>query len=130
MSSTRQIEAYQYYSAFSRGLLIREPEISELQVSGTAAINEEGKSLYPGDIRGQIDYTLGAVDALIRQEDASLEDVCAATVFVKHPEDIHIFQEMAGSRGLEDFPCVCVVADICRKELLFEIDAEIVILKK
>jgi len=129
MSSTRQIEAYHYYSAFSRGLLIIEPEVSELQVSGTAAINEEGKSLYPDDIRGQIDYTFNAVDALIRLENVSLEDICAATVFVKRPEDIRIFQEMAGSRGLEDFPCVCVVADICRKELLFEIDAEIVIKK-
>jgi len=129
MSSTRQIEAYQYYSAFSRGLIIHEPEISIIQVSGTAAIDEEGQSIYPGDIRGQIDYTFDAVDTLVRQEDASLEDVCAATVFVKRPEDIHIFQEMAGSRGLEDFPCVCVVADICRKELLFEIDAEVVIRK-
>jgi enamine deaminase RidA (YjgF/YER057c/UK114 family) len=130
MSSKRQIEAHHYYSAFSRGLLIHEPEISMLQVSGTAAIDEDGQSLYPGDIRRQIDYTFDAIDALIRQEDASLGDVCAATVFVKRPEDIHIFQEMAGSRGLENFPCVCVVADICRKELLFEIDAEVVIIKK
>jgi enamine deaminase RidA (YjgF/YER057c/UK114 family) len=126
MSSTRQIEAYHYYSAFSRGLLIPEPEVSMIQVSGTAAIDEDGQSIYPGDIRGQINYTFDAVDALVRREDASLEDVCAATVFVKRPEDIHVFREMAGSRGLEDFPCVCVVADICREELLFEIDAEIV----
>jgi enamine deaminase RidA (YjgF/YER057c/UK114 family) len=129
MSSTRQIEAYHYYSAFSRGLLIHEPEVSMIQVSGTAAIDEDGQSLYPGDIRGQIDYTFDAIDALIRQEDASLEDVYAATVFVKRSEDIHIFREMAGSRGLDNFPCVCVVADICRKELLFEIDAEAVIQK-
>jgi enamine deaminase RidA (YjgF/YER057c/UK114 family) len=127
MSSTRQIEAYHYYSAFSRGILVHEPEVSMIHVSGTAAIDENGQSLYPGDIRGQIDYTLDAIDALIRQEDAGLEDVCAATVFVKRPEDIRIFREMAGSRGLENFPCVCVVADICRKELLFEIDAEAVI---
>jgi enamine deaminase RidA (YjgF/YER057c/UK114 family) len=129
MSSSRQIEAYHYYSAFSRGLLIREPEILEVQVSGTAAIDEDGQSLYPGDVRGQIDYTFDAIDALIRQEAASLEDVCAATVFVKHPEDVHIFREIAVSRGLEDFPCVCVVADICREELLIEIDAEAMVRK-
>lgn len=130
MSSTLQIEAYHYESAFSRGLLIHEPEVSMIQVSGTAAIDEDGQSLYPGDIHGQIDYTFDAINTLIRQEDASLEDVCAATVFVKRPEDIHIFREIAGSRGLENFPCVCVVADICREELLFEIDAEAVILRK
>ena len=31
----------------------------------------------------------------------------------------------AASRGLDDFPGVCVVADVCREELLFEIDAEV-----
>jgi len=129
ISSTRQIEAYRYYSAFSRGLLVSEPEVSMIQVSGTAAIDEDGQSLYPGDIRGQIDCTFDAIDALLRQEDAGLEDVCAATVFVKRPEDIHIFQEMAVSRKLENFPCVCIVADICREELLFEIDAEAIIRK-
>jgi enamine deaminase RidA (YjgF/YER057c/UK114 family) len=130
MSSSRQIEPYHYYSAFSRGLLIREPDISELQISGTAAIDEQGQSLYPGDIRGQINYTFDAIDALIRQQAASLEDICAATVFVKRPEDVHIFREIANSRGLEDFPCVCVLADICREELLFEIDAEAVSTKQ
>ena len=31
---------------------------------------------------------------------------------------------MAQDRGLEEFPAVCIVADVCRDELLFEIDAE------
>ena len=31
---------------------------------------------------------------------------------------------MAAERGLEDLPAVCVVADVCRDELLFEMDAE------
>jgi hypothetical protein len=34
---------------------------------------------------------------------------------------------MAASRGLDDFPYVCVVGDVCREELLFEIDAEAVV---
>jgi hypothetical protein len=31
---------------------------------------------------------------------------------------------MATDRGLADFSDVCIVADVCREELLFEIDAE------
>jgi len=31
---------------------------------------------------------------------------------------------MVTDRGLADFPAVCVVADVCWEELLFEIDAE------
>jgi hypothetical protein len=34
---------------------------------------------------------------------------------------------MARARGLEELPAVCVVADVCREELLFEIDAEAVV---
>jgi len=45
-------------------------------------------------------------------------------VFVKRPEHAAVFQEMARERGLEEFPAVCVVADVCRDDLLFEIDGE------
>ena len=34
---------------------------------------------------------------------------------------------MASARGLENSSCVCIVADVCREELLFEIDAEAVV---
>ena len=37
---------------------------------------------------------------------------------------------MTADRGLSDFPTVCVVADVCREELLFEIDAEAVVRKE
>jgi hypothetical protein len=37
-----------------------------------------------------------------------------------------VFRDVAATRGLDPFPGVTVVADICRSELLFEIDAEVV----
>jgi enamine deaminase RidA (YjgF/YER057c/UK114 family) len=86
-------------------------------------------SLYLGDIRAQIDCTFDKVQTLLAQEGAGLQDICAATVFVKKPEFAEIFNEMAAAHGLDDFPCVCVVADVCREELLFEMDAEAVIRK-
>ena len=125
LRSPAQPEALTYGSAFSRGALIREPEVSLIQVSGTAAIDEQGASLYPGDIRGQIDCTFDKIAALIGQEGASLTDTAAACVFVKSPQDALIYQEQAAARGLRDFPAVVMVADICREELLFEIDAEV-----
>ena len=36
-----------------------------------------------------------------------------------------IYQERAAARGLRDFPAVVMVADVCREDLLFEIDAEV-----
>jgi enamine deaminase RidA (YjgF/YER057c/UK114 family) len=105
--------------------LIEEPDVSLVQVSGTAAIDEQGRSLYPGDVRGQIDCTFDKIAALIGQEGASLNDIAAASVFVKRPEDAPVYQERAAARGLENLPVVIMVADICREELLFEIDAEV-----
>jgi enamine deaminase RidA (YjgF/YER057c/UK114 family) len=125
LSSPVQPDALTYGSAFSRGALIRQPEISMIQVSGTAAIDGQGRSLYPGDVRGQIDCTFDKIVALLAQEGASLTDIAAACVFVKRPEDAQVHQERAAARGLENLPAVIMVADVCRRELLFEIDAEV-----
>ena len=126
LSNPGQQDALQYGSAFSRGALIRLPDVSLIQVSGTAAIDEHGQSLYPGDIRGQIDCTFDKIAALLGQEGASLTDIAAACVFVKRPADAPVYQEHAAARGLKDLPAVVMVADVCREELLFEMDAEVV----
>jgi enamine deaminase RidA (YjgF/YER057c/UK114 family) len=125
MTNTEQRDAFRYGSAFSRGAYIRERNLSFIEVSGTAAIDRSGMSLYQDDIQSQISCTFDKIEALLSQKDANLYDICAATVFVKHPEHAAIFRKMIRARGLNDFPCVCVVADICRDELLFEIDAEV-----
>jgi len=66
----------------------------------------------------------------LKQEGAGLGDICSATVFIKHPKHAEIFYEIAAARGLENFPCVCIVADVCREELLFEMDAEVVVQRR
>jgi enamine deaminase RidA (YjgF/YER057c/UK114 family) len=127
LRSPAQPEALSYGSAFSRGMIIHQPDAAGIQVSGTAAIDEQGKSLYPGDVRAQIDCTFDKVAALIGEEGARLSDIAAACVFVKRPEDALVYQERARTHGLENLPVVVMVADVCRPELLFEIDAEVVI---
>jgi enamine deaminase RidA (YjgF/YER057c/UK114 family) len=125
LSSPSQPEAITYGSAFSRGALIRQHEVSVIQLSGTAAIDERGGSLYPGDVRAQIDCTFDKIAALIGPEGATLADVAAACVFVKRPEDALAYQERAVAQGLEGLPAVVMLADVCREELLFEMDAEV-----
>jgi len=127
LSSPSQLDAFRYGSAFARASVVRNGSTDIIEVSGTAAIDEHGVSLYPGDVHAQIDCTFNKVAALLKQEGAGLKEVCSATVFVKQPEFAEIFYEMAATRGLENFPCVCIVADVCREELLFEIDAEAVV---
>ncbi|OGW54029.1 MAG: hypothetical protein A2Z46_06285 [Nitrospirae bacterium RBG_19FT_COMBO_55_12] len=126
LSNPIQFDAFRYGSAFARGSVIKNGSTDLIEVSGTAAIDEHGVSLYPGDIHSQIDCTLDKVQALLEQAGAGLRDICSATVFIKQPEFAEIFYEIASARGLEDLPCICVVADVCREELLFEMDAEVV----
>jgi enamine deaminase RidA (YjgF/YER057c/UK114 family) len=118
LTSPSQLDAFRYGSAFARASVVSNGSTDLIEVSGTAAIDEHGVSLYPGDIRAQIDCTFDKVQTLLAQEGAELKDICSATVFVKQPEFAEIFYEMAAARGLKNFPCVCIVADVCREELL------------
>ena len=124
-----QLNAFHYGSAFSRGALVQDSDVSLIEVSGTAAIDHRGKSQFIDDIRGQINCTFDKIKKLICTQGAELTDIAAATVFVKRPEHATIFWQMASEHGIEEFPAVCVVAEVCRDELLFEIDAEVVLRK-
>lgn len=123
LSNPAQEDAFRYGSSFSRGALIREFDVLLIHVSGTAAIDESGASLYPGDAGKQIQCTLDKIQALLAQEGAGLMDICAATIFVKRPEDAIIYRKEVDARGIEGIPGICMKADICRDELLFEMDA-------
>jgi enamine deaminase RidA (YjgF/YER057c/UK114 family) len=125
LSSPAQPDALTYGSAFSRGALIQQGDVSLIQVSGTAAIDAQGRSLYPGDVRAQIDCTFDKIAALLGPEGATLADIAAASVFVRRPGDALVYQEQAAARGLSNLPAVVMVADVCREELLFEMDAEV-----
>jgi len=127
LSNPGQQDPSKYGSAFSRGTLIRQPGVSLIQVSGTAAIDPRGDSLYPHDIRAQIDCTWEKIANLIGQEGASLADVGAACVFLKRPEYLQAYQGRATAWGLQDLPAVVMIADVCRQELLFEMDAEVAV---
>lgn len=118
-----QHSPYRYGSAFSRGICIRESDHRQLLVSGTASIAERGSSQHPNNIEAQVTRTLECVDSLLKENCAKLTDIQSATVFFKRPGDFSVFDRIAGSFGLKNLPAVFVAADICREELLFEMDA-------
>jgi enamine deaminase RidA (YjgF/YER057c/UK114 family) len=123
LHNVRQNEAYDYGSAFSRGMCVREPDVTHILVSGTASIDEEGRSLHTGDAAGQVRRTIDNVQALIAQRDARLPDICEATSFLKRAEDAAVYRRVLAEYDLLDMPAVVVKADVCRDELLFELDA-------
>lgn len=127
LGSPMQNAPASYGSAFSRAAALDLDRGSLIQISGTAAIDGQGRSLFPGDAEAQINHTLDVVASLLAEHGGRLDDICAATAFIKQAEDAPTLLRVLTARGLEALPVVVVQSDICRKELLFELDGEALI---
>jgi enamine deaminase RidA (YjgF/YER057c/UK114 family) len=129
ISGTKQRSPFRYGSAFSRAMIVEDSSSKLILVSGTASIDGQGKSVHVGDSAAQIHQSLNVVAALAEAEGATLQDLCEVTVFIKRKEDFPVFQKVIEQVGIPNIPSVNVVADVCREELLFELDAVFIIAK-
>lgn len=136
--STKQIsapqvlnEAYDYPkpSSFSRGIRIDANGLAVLLISGTASIDENGRSVHIGDLRAQVRRTFANVTALLESEGATWKDVVRTTCYLRDIErDYEAFNEertaFYQSQQLEYPPASTgIQAILCRPELLVEIEA-------
>jgi enamine deaminase RidA (YjgF/YER057c/UK114 family) len=120
----RQQCALNYGCAFSRASRASSPAGKTVFVSGTASIDEKGVSTHIGNVKGQIKTTIKNVRAALKDMNCSDSDVASAAAYCKTPEVEKIFDEFKGRIG---WPLVTAVCDICREELLFEVEATAVI---
>ncbi len=127
LHSRKQNEATEYGSAFARAMEVVLGDARYIFVSGTASIDDHGATVHVGDFETQTRFTLEAVQALLEGAGASLADVKQATAFLKNPCDGRSFERVAERSGLAQAPLVTTVADVCRDDLLFEIDATAVV---
>ncbi len=123
LHNRRQNEATEYGSAFARAMEVVLGDARYVFVSGTASIDDHGATVHVGDFETQTRYTLEAVEALLDGAGARLSDVCQATAFLANPCDGRAFERIVDRSDLRGAPLVTTVADVCRHDLLFEIDA-------
>ncbi len=116
----RQQCALEYGSAFSRASRAMTPAGQTIFVSGTASIDANGATTNIGDARGQINTTIENVRAVLRDTQTDDDDVVQAVAYCKTAEVEEIFNEV--KRTLR-WPIVTVICDICRADLLFEMEA-------
>jgi enamine deaminase RidA (YjgF/YER057c/UK114 family) len=121
--SGRQGQASAYGSAFSRAMVIDWAEYKIIHVSGTASIDHRGHSTHPGDAGAQLRDTLASIDALLQPEGAGLSNLCQGTLFAKSTAVAATCRDVARDLGSPALPFVEVIADVCRPELLVEIEA-------
>jgi enamine deaminase RidA (YjgF/YER057c/UK114 family) len=122
--SPRQSSATKYGSSFSRAVELALPDHRRLYVSGTASIDEAGNTVFLGDASRQIDKTLEVVGAILSSRDMGWNDVSRSIVYFKHAADASLLEKRRAAAGIPLFPAVVVESDVCRDDLLFEIELD------
>jgi enamine deaminase RidA (YjgF/YER057c/UK114 family) len=123
MTSPTLNEAAQYGADFVRGLKVLETNKVALHVSGTASIDEHGRTAHVGDFDAQADRMLVNIAALLERQGANFGDVVSAITYLKRPADARRLREKLDAAGFKGFPHALVEAPICRPELLCETEA-------
>jgi 2-iminobutanoate/2-iminopropanoate deaminase len=122
-------EAYDYGSAFSRGMRIDLNGVSILLISGTASIDERGNTVHVGDFRAQQRRTYENITKLLAAEGATWHDIVRTTCYLRDIErDYQAFNEertaFFNEQGLAPLPASTgIQAILCRPDLLIEIEA-------
>ena len=127
--SPLQSSAVQYGSSFSRAVELELPDLRRLYVSGTASIDEQGKTVFIGDSAAQVRQTMEVVQAILHSREMDWGDVTRALVYFKRAADAPLFEKYRQENGVPSFPAIIVENDICREELLFEIEVDAVAAK-
>jgi enamine deaminase RidA (YjgF/YER057c/UK114 family) len=124
VASPLQNSATQYGSSFSRAVEVELPDIRRLYISGTASIDEQGKTIFIGDTAAQVRQTMEIVQAILQSREMDWGDVTRSLVYFKHGVDAPLFEKYRQENGVPAFPAITVENDICRDDLLFEIEVD------
>lgn len=134
LENPRQVAAWRYpaqYSpkspAFARGMLAKIDGETQLYISGTASIVGH-ESTHVNDVAGQLDETLTNIDSLIAaaatRHDIAMDrsHLTLMKVYLRRAQDYHLTRQKLEREMGADFPILYLQADICRGDLLLEIE--------
>ncbi|HMA92122.1 MAG TPA: Rid family hydrolase [Polyangiaceae bacterium] len=119
-ASPAQSSAFDYGSAFSRGLSIYGSSRSRLYVSGTASIDGNGNTLHGGSSAAQVRETFRIVEAMLTYHGYRFDDVVVANGYIpvgqSNVEVLRCWDEHL------KLPFSSMQADVCRADLSFELE--------
>ena len=131
---TTACDYHEHYSPqspkFSRAMAVKTGRHATIFISGTASITES-ETRFVGDVEGQTCQTIDNIEALIAGDNfrqhgipelgATLDDLTVVRVYVKRPGDYEKTKAVCRQR-LGATPAIYVVGDVCRPDLLVEIE--------
>ncbi|NWG12716.1 MAG: hypothetical protein HXY20_04180 [Acidobacteria bacterium] len=124
-------EAFHYAkpSSFSRGLRLDFGDLTVLVISGTASVDENGKTIHKGNFGAQCWRTYRNISGLLESEGATWHDVVRTVCYLRDIErDYEQFNRIRTAffrwLHLDPLPAsVGIQARLCREDLLVEIEA-------
>ena len=123
-------EAYDYENkvSFVRGMRVELDNCIMLYISGTASVDEDGRSIHPGDLKAQTWRMFKNIKALLESEGADWHDIVRTTCYLADFRHYDEFNEVRNAfyaeEGLDPVPAsTCIEARICRPDLLVETEA-------
>ncbi len=126
LDSPLQCSALDYRSSFSRAAEIVTPEWRTVFISGTASIEPGGKTVHHDDMEKQVALTMDVVKAILETRGMTLKDSVRAIAYIKRPEDRPAWQNWLKANGLPADYAQEVISDVCRDDLLFELELDAV----
>jgi enamine deaminase RidA (YjgF/YER057c/UK114 family) len=108
-----------YGSAFSRATEVHSPAAVTAFVSGTASVGPDGETMYPGEAEAQIRATIENIRAVLQELDFGDGEVVQAISYCKDLQAEELFLARCDDLG---WPALMVIADVCRPELVFEME--------
>lgn len=124
VESPVQCAAPEYRSSFSRAVELAVPGCRSLHVSGTASIGRDGRTALAGDVDGQIELTVEAVRSLLLSRQMDWPDVKRAVAYFPDLVEVPRLLRCLERCGFSGLPLAIGGADICRADLLFEMEVE------
>jgi enamine deaminase RidA (YjgF/YER057c/UK114 family) len=122
--SPLQCPATEYGSSFSRAIELSSETGRTLLVSGSASIDPDGRSVFPGDGNAQIGHAMKVVREMLASRGMDLLDITRAVVYFKDIQDAPLFARWCLDNEVANLPSVALQTDVCREELLFEIEVD------
>jgi len=112
---------YVYGVTFERGVSITYSDRKNIIISGTASINNKGEIMYPNDVIKQTERTLINIEALLKNENATLDDMMIFIVYLRDPSDYYFIEKMIKEK-IKNAPVIFASASVCRPGWLIEIE--------
>lgn len=124
VGSPLQCPAPAYGSSFSRAMELVSGGHRRLLVSGTASIWPDGKTAWVNDAPKQIALTMEVVSAILQSCGMDYRHITRATAYFQNLAFKPAFDAWCERNEVRRMPVVAFEADVCRNDLLFEIEVD------